>query len=91
MNSATHNYKQSTLTVKNGNYLKLKNLTFGYNFTGYPALKKLGIQQLGLKFTAYNLLIFDKFDIMDPESNPNQYNDTYPVVKIYNLGVNLTF
>ena len=91
VNSATHNYKQSTLTVKNGNYLKLKNLTFGYNFTGYPALKKLGIQQLGLKFTAYNLLIFDKFDIMDPESNPNQYNDTYPVVKIYNLGVNLTF
>lgn len=91
VNSATHNYKQSTMTVKNGNYLKLKNLTFGYNFTGYPALKKLGIQQLGLKFTAYNLLTFDKFDIMDPESNPNQYHDTYPVVKIYNLGVNLTF
>ena len=58
---------------------------------GYPGLKKIGISQLGVQFTAYNLLTFDHFGIMDPESNPNQYNDTYPVVKIFNLGVNLTF
>ncbi|GAE83723.1 SusC/RagA family TonB-linked outer membrane protein [Bacteroides reticulotermitis] len=90
-NNDSYNYMTSTLWVKNGSYLKLKNLTLGYNFTGYPTLKKIGISQLGLKFTAYNLLTFDHFGIMDPESNPNQYNDTYPVVKIFNLGVNLTF
>lgn len=90
-NSDPHNYMTSTLWVKNGSYLKLKNLTLGYNFRGYEALKKLGISQLGVKVTGYNLLTFDHFGIMDPESNPNQYGDTYPVLKIINLGVNLTF
>lgn len=89
--SDSHNYMQSTLWVKDGSYLKLKNLSVGYNFTGYPALKKIGISQLGVKFTAYNLLTIDGFDIMDPESNPDYYGDTYPVVKIFNLGLNLTF
>lgn len=86
-----HNYRVSDLWVRDGSYLKLKNLTVGYNFTNSEALKKLGISQLGIKFTGYNLLTFDHLDIMDPESNPDWYNDRYPVVKIYNLGVNITF
>ena len=61
-----------------------------YNFTDKKMLKKLGIQQLGIKLTGYNLLTFDKFDIMDPECNPNNA-DSYPIIKIYNLGINLTF
>lgn len=89
--SSEHNYKQSTLWVMDGSYLKLKNLTFGYTFSKNPLLKKIGISQLGIKFTGYNLLTFDHFGIMDPESNPSRYADTYPVVKIYNIGVNLTF
>lgn len=86
-----YNYQQSTLWVRNGSYLKLKNLTIGYEFTDRPALKKIGISKLGLKFTGYNLLTFDHLKFMDPESNPDWYNDRYPVVKIFNLGLNLTF
>lgn len=89
-NSLTHNTKQSTLWVKDGSFLKLKTITLGYNFVGVAALKKLGISQLGLKLTGYNLLTFDKFGIMDPESKPSAY-DSYPIMKIYSLGVNLTF
>ena len=87
----SYNYSKSSLWVIDGSYIKLKNLNVGYNFTGRPLLKKIGISQLGIKFTAYNLLTFDKFKIMDPESNPNKDNDTYPVIKIFNLGLNLTF
>lgn len=82
--------RKSSLWVYDGAYLKLKNVTIGYNFTDKKFLKKLGIQQLGIKLTGYNLLTFDKFDIMDPECNPNG-SDAYPITKIYNLGVNLTF
>ena len=63
--------RSSSLWVRDGSYLKLKNVTIGYNFTDKKMLKKLGIQQLGIKLTGYNLLTFDKFDIMDPECNPN--------------------
>lgn len=86
-----YNYRKSDLWVRDGSYLKLKNLTIGYNFINRPGLKKLGISQLGIKFTGYNLLTFDHLKIMDPESNPDWYNDRYPVVKIYNIGVNITF
>ncbi len=84
------NAKTSTMWLRNGDYLKLKTLTIGYNFTNSPALKSMGISQLGLKLSGYNLLTFDHFSIMDPESRPSQY-DTYPVCKIYSLGVNITF
>lgn len=89
--SQTHNSMTSTLWVKNGSYFKLKNLTIGYNFIGNPFLKKLGIRQFGVKFTGYNLLTFDSFNIMDPECDPGFESDKYPVVKIFDMGVNLTF
>ena len=89
--SASHNYMQSTLWVKNGAYLKLKNMTLSYNFKSNKVFRLLGISQLGIKLTGYNLLTFDYIHIMDPESNPDWYNDTYPITKQFNFGVNITF
>lgn len=91
LNSATHNSLQSTMWIVDGSYLKLKNLVVGYSFTGRKALKKIGIGQLDIKFTGYNLLTFDHFKIMDPESNPSRDKDTYPIVSNYSIGVNITF
>ncbi|WP_373782979.1 hypothetical protein, partial [Bacteroides heparinolyticus] len=82
--------RNSSLWVRDASYLKLKNMTIGYNFTDKKLLKKLGIQQLGVQLTGYNLLTFDKFDIMDPEASPDNA-DSYPIIKIYNVGINLTF
>ncbi len=88
--NAVYNMRNSSLWVRDASYLKLKNMTIGYNFTDKKLLKKLGIQQLGIQLTGYNLLTFDKFDIMDPEARPDNA-DSYPIIKIYNLGINLTF
>lgn len=88
--SMDYNSYTSSLWVKNGNFLKLKTLTIGYNFKERKALKKLGISQLGIKFSGYNLLTFDSFKIMDPECTPG-LTDSYPIIKIYNIGINLTF
>src|SRR3712207_7500458 len=63
--------RASSLWVRDASYLKLKNMTVGYNFTDKKLLKKLGIRQLGIQLTGYNLLTFDKFDIMDPEARPD--------------------
>lgn len=88
--NAVYNMRNSSLWVRDASYLKLKNMTIGYNFTDKKLLKKLGVQQLGIQFTGYNLLTFDKFDIMDPEARPDNA-DSYPIIKIYNVGINLTF
>ena len=88
--SKINNSKQSTLYVMDGSYLKLKTVQIGYTFTGKPFLKKMGITQLGLTLSGSNLLTFDHFKLQDPESNPNQ-NNSYPINKIYSLGLNVTF
>ena len=89
-NSQDWNTKASSLWVKNGSYLKLKTVQLGYTFSSNTVLKKIGISQLGLTCSAYNLLTFDHFKIQDPESKPGD-NNTYPITKTYSLGVNITF
>lgn len=89
--SQGNNAQNSSLWIEDGSYIKLKNLSFGYKFYDKSWLKKVGVGSFEIVFTGYNLLTFDKFKIMDPESSPDQWGHTYPVVKIYNLGVNITF
>lgn len=89
-NSSQNNTEQSSLWIKDGSYLKLKTVQLGYTFNNSAALKKLGISQLGITCSAYNLLTFDHFKIQDPESKPND-NNTYPITRTYSLGLNITF
>ena len=89
-NSATNNTQTSSVWLRDGSYLRLKNVQLGYTFSGSKALKKVGISQLSLTLTGYNLLTFSEFKIIDPESSPG-WGSTYPVSRIYNLGLNITF
>lgn len=90
-NSSNYNSYNSDMWIVDGSYVKLKDLSIGYNFTGRPALKKLGISQLGVKLSGYNLFTFSPFDLMDPEFVIGWQNTKYPVTRIYNLGINITF
>jgi hypothetical protein len=88
--SFAYNSRVSTIYWRDGSYIKLKNVTIGYNITNKKILNAIGASQMSIKMTGYNLLTFDHFKIMDPESNPN-VSDTYPVVKIINVGVTVAF
>ncbi|MPM51141.1 hypothetical protein SDC9_97888 [bioreactor metagenome] len=88
--SSSHNYMDSQLWIRDGSYLRLKNAKLGYTFQKNAFLKQFGISQLSLFVTGYNLLTFDNIKIVDPESKPSA-EDTYPIVKIYNLGINVAF
>lgn len=54
-------------------------------------LKAIGASKLAVQFTGYNLLTFDKLKIFDPEGELTRDDNTYPVMKIFSLGVNVTF
>ncbi len=85
-----NNDKTSSFWMRDASYIRLKNVEFGYNFNQSDALKKLGISRLRVYLNGYNLLTFDKIKIVDPESLPSG-SALYPVMKIYNLGLNVTF
>ncbi|WP_444104199.1 SusC/RagA family TonB-linked outer membrane protein [Bacteroides sp.] len=83
--------KMSRVWLKDASYIKLKNLTVGYNITNPKILKAIGASKLAVQFTGYNLLTFDKLKIFDPEGELTRDDNTYPIMKIFSLGVNLTF
>ena len=90
LSSNPSNTESSTTWVQDASYIKLKNATIGYNITNKRLLKAIGASLISIKITGYNLLTFDKLEFMDPEGEPNRAQ-SYPIMKIYNLGVNVTF
>lgn len=89
-NSENWNSENSTLWLQDASYLRLKNLSVGYTFNESSLLKKIGIKQMDLTFTGYNLLTFSPLKYIDPEGNTSN-NGNYPLTKIYSFGLNLKF
>lgn len=85
------NAKDSTLWTVDASYIRLKSASFGYTFTNGKLLKKLGVSSLGIMFTGYNLLTFSKMKLQDPEAKSSSSNGEYPLVKTYNMSVNINF
>ncbi|HEY5593322.1 MAG TPA: TonB-dependent receptor [Paludibacter sp.] len=86
--SLTNNAKTSTLWLRDASYIRLKNLEIGYSFDN-GTLKKLGISSIRIYTNGYNLLTFDYLKFMDPEQRTT--TPDYPMITIYNLGLNVNF
>ncbi len=87
--NAANNYLNSDLWLIDASYVRLKNIEIAYTFNS-AALKKAGINNLRLFATGNNLLTIDKMKFIDPETRTNT-RPTYPVMRIYNLGVKFDF
>jgi hypothetical protein len=82
---------RNTFFAFNNNYLRLKVLEIGFN-TPKKWTNALKIQDLRIYFSGTNLLTFSKYKIQDPESDDVwATNTSYPVLKVYNVGINLSF
>lgn len=86
----TNNNRASDIWIKNGNYLRLKNIEFSYTFPKSILAKTKVINALRLYVSGTNLLTFDKLDIMDPEM-PGGSAQYYPQLKSVNFGLNFTY
>ena len=83
-NSTTDYWLRST------NYLRMKNLQFGYNIPS-KNISKLGISKLRIYYTAQNLFTITSFlKGWDPEA-PSGRGSSYPVIMTNSIGVNLSF
>lgn len=88
MGQNVNNYKSSTWWVRNSDYMRLKNLEFGYTLPR-KALDRMRLDNLRFYVSAQNLMTFSKFkkEFWDPEVGA----DAYPIQATVFLGVNLTF
>ena len=76
----------NTYWLKNNDYLRLKNLQLGYNLPK-SLTQKLNLDELSIYFSGLNLLTFSKEKSFDPET----VGTVYPLSKVYNFGIKVTF
>lgn len=88
-NGKTNNYMDCALYEQNASYLRLKTLMIGYNFKG-GFLKTMGISNLQLAFSGYNLLTLTPYIWGDPETVAST-EPTYPLQRTYTFSLKLNF
>jgi hypothetical protein len=83
-----NNIQPSTWWMRDGSFLRLKSLEIGYTLP-QKWIAPAKVSSLRLYFSGTNLLTFSKFDIWDPEMGGEGLG--YPVQKVFNLGLQLSF
>tara|TARA_R110002050_G_scaffold55296_3_gene124901 strand:- start:883 stop:3999 length:3117 start_codon:yes stop_codon:yes gene_type:complete len=83
-----NNEKQSTWWLRSGDFLRLKNVEFGYTLPESLG-KVFSDTQTRVYFTGVNLLHFSKFKLWDPEMAGNGLG--YPPQRVFNIGVQVNF
>ncbi|MDR1672120.1 MAG: SusC/RagA family TonB-linked outer membrane protein [Bacteroidales bacterium] len=96
------NWLGSDRFVEDGSFLKFKSLTIRYAFNR-DLLKKIGLTDLSVNFTAYNLYTWTKYTGMNPEVSARPSNSATGLYSIgydnskapsnmdFSLGLNVTF
>ena len=82
-NSAT-----STWWMRDGSFLRLKQLEFGYTLP-YKWLQRWRVESLRVYFQGNNLLCWSRFKLWDPELAGSGLN--YPIQRTFNIGAHVTF
>lgn len=83
-----NNTQRSTWFMRDGSFLRLKSLEMGYSLPK-KAIAPLSITNLRIYASGTNLLTFSKFKLWDPEMAGNGLG--YPIQKVFNVGLQLSF
>lgn len=92
-NKVGNNALASTFWMKDGSFMRLKNVELAYTLpqriTNMAKLSHVRVFASGSNL----LMIFDQIKIVDPETltNGNEALATYPIQRVINLGVNVSF
>jgi hypothetical protein len=85
---STNNTQLSTWFMRDGSFLRLKQVELGYNLP-QKFRERLGISTCRFYLNGSNLLLFSKFKLWDVEMGGNGLG--YPIQRTVSLGINLSF
>lgn len=80
----------SSLFLYDASYVRLKNIEIGYSLP-YQLIKIANLQQVRFYIQGQNLLTWDKLGDVDVDPETNSNGTWYPIQKVFNFGVNITF
>jgi TonB-linked SusC/RagA family outer membrane protein len=82
--------RRETLRYREGGFVKLRNVTLGYNFPR-TITDRLGMTNLRIYFTGQNLFAWSKYKVWDPETVNQVETGDIPPPKLMLGGLNITF
>lgn len=83
--------QMDTHLLENASFLRLKNLTVGYELPASLLRNTKIIERVRFYGQGQNLLTFTGFTGMDPESSMNIYAASYPLARQFSFGVEISF
>lgn len=86
----THNSLYSTWWFRSGNFLRLKNIEFGYEFDS-KVLAQHWIKKARLYVQGNNIAVWDDIKMWDPELGSANGGQKYPLSMTWTVGVELGF
>ena len=87
--NGSQNYAASTLYEKDAKYLRLKTLEVAYDFH-FPFMRSIGLNQLQLALSGYNLFTISPYIWGDPETRASA-SPSYPLQRTYTVSLKLGF
>ena len=84
-----NNYRTSTYWLRDGAYLRLKNVELGYTLPS-RLMSSIHVNKARVYVMGYNLAVWDSLKIWDPELGSGD-GMRYPISKTITLGLNVNF
>lgn len=79
----------NTYFLRSTDYLRLKTAQIGYTLPE-SAAQRMGVSNLRVYLSGFNLLTWDKLGLLDPEAT-NQAGAYYPQKRVFNIGASVAF
>ena len=90
-NDPNKNTRVSDRFIEDGSYLRIKNVTLGYNLPK-NIIQRAKLQTARIYLSAQNLFTFTNYTGFDPEVNAGGIDfNVYPVTRTISAGINLIF
>jgi TonB-linked SusC/RagA family outer membrane protein len=81
-----NNSQQSSWWLRNGSFIRLKTIEFGYSL---PGIDKIKLQSSRIYFSMENVFVISPFKLWDPEMGNSGLG--YPLNRRFNVGIQLSF
>ena len=85
-----NNRVASTWWLRNGSFLRLKNIELGYQLPK-KFMDKIGFEAARIYIMGYNLAVWDDIKYFDPEAGNANAGLNYPLPRTFTLGLDFTF
>jgi len=90
LGSNTNNTQVSSFWLKNNDFVRLKNLELGYTVPE-KLTRKIGLPSVRVFSNGLNLLTWAEIYDVRKDLDPEAWGAAYPIMKIFNFGINIKF